>query len=142
MKDEDNALVVAAKETRLADEKALVKWSNPPPDSLRAQFTLGNKRPKEEWKLFLGDAWRVTIDGASNVNRAGAGIVLVSPSGTIHESVVSTGYPTTNNKAEYETLIAGLQLALRMGANSVHVFCNSPLIVAISTMITKPRMSA
>ncbi|XP_058216855.1 uncharacterized protein LOC131327735 [Rhododendron vialii] len=61
--------------------------------------------------------------------RAGAGIVLVSPSGTVHESVVSIGYPATNNEAEYEALIAGLQLALRLNADSVHVFCDSQLIV-------------
>ncbi|XP_058185755.1 uncharacterized protein LOC131302980 [Rhododendron vialii] len=58
-----------------------------------------------------------------------AGIVLVSPSGTIHESVVSIGYPATNNETEYEALIAGLQLALRLDADSIHVFCDSQLIM-------------
>ncbi|KAF7139120.1 hypothetical protein RHSIM_Rhsim07G0192700 [Rhododendron simsii] len=71
----------------------------------------------------------MTVDGASNVNGAGAGIVLVSPEGTVHESVVSIGYRATNNEAEYEALIAGLQLALQLDADSVHVFCDSKLIV-------------
>ncbi|XP_058217932.1 uncharacterized protein LOC131328958 [Rhododendron vialii] len=49
--------------------------------------------------------------------------------GTVHESVVSIGYPATNNEEEYEALIAGLQLALRLDADSVHVFCDSQLIM-------------
>ncbi|XP_058216592.1 uncharacterized protein LOC131327440 [Rhododendron vialii] len=61
--------------------------------------------------------------------RAGAGIVLVSPSGMVHESAVSIGYPATNNKAEYEALIVGLQLALRLDVDSAHIFCDSQLIV-------------
>lgn len=71
----------------------------------------------------------MTVDGASNVNGTGAGIVFVSLSGTIHENVVSIGYPAMNNEADYEALIIGLQLALRMEADSVHVFCDSRLIV-------------
>lgn len=117
MQDKANTLVVAAEEECLADEEAHVEWSNPPPESLRARFTLGSKRPKKEWKPFLGDAWRMTVDGASNINGVGAGIVLVSPSGTIHESVVSIRYLATNNEAKYEALIAGLQLALQMDAD-------------------------
>ncbi|KAF7130692.1 hypothetical protein RHSIM_Rhsim10G0132700 [Rhododendron simsii] len=71
----------------------------------------------------------MTVDGASNIHGAGAGIVLVSPEGTVHENVVSIGYRATNNEAEYEALITGLQLALRLGADSVHVFCDFRLIV-------------
>ncbi|KAI8536037.1 hypothetical protein RHMOL_Rhmol10G0224400 [Rhododendron molle] len=71
----------------------------------------------------------MTIDGASNVNGARARIVLVSRSGMVHESVVSIRYPAMNNEAEYKALIAGLQLALWMEANSVHVFYDSRLIV-------------
>lgn len=90
---------------------------------------MGNKRPKREWKLFFGDAWRLNVDEASNVNGAGLGIVLVSPSGTVHESVVSIDFPATNNEAEYEALIVGLTLALRLIADSVHVLCDSQLVV-------------
>ncbi|KAG5523796.1 hypothetical protein RHGRI_030701 [Rhododendron griersonianum] len=64
----------------------------------------------------------MTVDGASNIHGAEAGIVLVSLAGTVHESSVSIGYPATNNEAEYEALIAGLKLALRMEADSVHIY--------------------
>lgn len=71
----------------------------------------------------------MNVDGASNVNGAGASVVLVSPSGTVHESAISIGFPATNNEAEYEALIAGLTLSIRLGADSVHVLCDSQLVV-------------
>lgn len=129
LKDEANALATVAEEARIADEEAFVEWSNPSPEFLRARYTLGTKKPKREWKLFSGDAWQMMVDGASNINGAGADVILVSPSRTVHENVISIGYPATNNKAEYEALIAGLQLALRLEADSVHVFCGFWLVV-------------
>ncbi|XP_058216879.1 uncharacterized protein LOC131327762 [Rhododendron vialii] len=129
LQDEANALAAAAKEARIQEEEILEGPSNRPAEPLRAQYSLGRKKPKRQWKLFSGDAWRLTVDGVSNVHGAGASIVLVSPSGTVHESVVSIGYSATNNEAEYEALIAGLQLALRLDTDSVHIFCDSQLIM-------------
>lgn len=56
-------------------------------------------------------------------------LFLSRASGTVHESAVSIGYPTMNNKAEYEALIASLRLAFQLNADSVHVFCDSQQIV-------------
>lgn len=67
------------------------------------------------------------MDGVANIHGAGAGIVLVSPGGTLHESAVSIGFLATNNEAEYEALIVGLTLALQLGADSV--LCDSQLVV-------------
>ncbi|XP_058217376.1 uncharacterized protein LOC131328449 [Rhododendron vialii] len=122
-------LATAAEEARIQDKEVLEEPCSRPTEPLRARDTLGHKKLKRQWRLFSGDAWRMTVDGASNVHGAGAGIVLVSPSGTVHESVVSIGYPATNNEAENESLIAGLQLALLLDADSVHIFCDSQLIV-------------
>ncbi|XP_058223229.1 uncharacterized protein LOC131332938 [Rhododendron vialii] len=129
LQDEANALATAAEEARIQEEEVLEGPSSRPAEPLRARYSLGRKKPKRQWKLFSGDAWRLIVDGASNVHGVGAGIVLVSPSGTVHESVVSIGYTAMNNETEYEALIAGLQLALRLDADSVHVFCDSQLIV-------------
>ncbi|XP_058211474.1 uncharacterized protein LOC131323643 [Rhododendron vialii] len=129
LQDEANALANAAEEARIQEEEVLEGPSSRPAEPFRARYSLGRKKHKRQWKLCSGDAWRLTVDGASNVHGAGAGIVLVSPSGTVHESVVSIGYTATNNEAEYEALIAGLQLALRLDADSVHIFCDSQLIM-------------
>ncbi|XP_058202881.1 uncharacterized protein LOC131317340 [Rhododendron vialii] len=81
------------------------------------------------WHLFQGDIWRLHVDGASNSNGAGAGVVLVSPCGTLHESAISIDFPATNNEAEYEALLAGLRSAVAMEISNLVVYCDSQLIV-------------
>ncbi|PON44644.1 Ribonuclease H, partial [Parasponia andersonii] len=55
--------------------------------------------------------WRLYVDGSSNENRAGAGIVLISPKGHNIHYALRFKFPALNNEAEYEALIAGLKLA-------------------------------
>ncbi|KAG5516717.1 hypothetical protein RHGRI_037452 [Rhododendron griersonianum] len=86
--------------------------------------------PPHRAKIFTGHAWRLHVDGASNNCGAGAGVVLVSPSGTMHEHALSIGFPATNNEAEYEAVIAGLRLARHMGAEEVQVYSDSQLVVS------------
>ena len=42
--------------------------------------------------------------------------------------MVRLDFPTTNNEAEYEALIAGLDLAKVAGAMSVVIYCDSLVI--------------
>ena len=42
--------------------------------------------------------------------------------------MVRLNFPLTNNEAEYETLVAGLDLAKAVGATSVVVHCDSQVI--------------
>ena len=39
--------------------------------------------------------------------------------------MVHLDFPTTNNEAEYEALVAGLDLARAVGATSVVIYCDS-----------------
>ena len=39
-------------------------------------------------------------------------------------------FPTTNNEAEYEALVAGLDLAKAAGAENVVVHCNSQVVTS------------
>ena len=39
--------------------------------------------------------------------------------------MVRLNFPSTNNEAEYEALVAGLDLAKEVGAASVVIHCNS-----------------
>ena len=41
------------------------------------------------------------------------------------DCMVRLDYPTTNNEAEYETLVTGLDLAKVAGATSVVIYCDS-----------------
>ena len=55
-------------------------------------------------------------------------MVLLSPEGDVVECMIRLDFPTTNNEAEYETLVAGLDLAKAVGATSVVIYCNSQVI--------------
>ena len=51
------------------------------------------------------------MDGSSNRQAGRAGVVLHSPKGDEIECMVRLDFLTTNNEAEYEALIVGLDLA-------------------------------
>ena len=58
----------------------------------------------------------------------GASIVLLSPEGDTVECMVCLDFPTTNNEAEYEALVAGLDLAKATGAISVVIYYDSQVV--------------
>ncbi|XP_074336301.1 uncharacterized protein LOC141673449 [Apium graveolens] len=73
--------------------------------------------------------WTLYIDGASNVNRTGLGLVLKSPQGDMVAQSICCDFKATNNEAEYEALIMGLTMAKDMKIKNIDVNCDSLLIV-------------
>ena len=67
-------------------------------------------------------------DGSSNKQVGGASVVLLSLEGDVVECMICLNFPTTNNEAEYEALVAGLDLARVAGATSVVIYCDSQVI--------------
>ena len=67
-------------------------------------------------------------DASSNRQVGGADVVLLSPEGDVVECMVRLDFPTINNEAEYEALVAGLGLAKAAEATSVVIYCNSQVI--------------
>ena len=72
---------------------------------------------------------QVYVDRESNARRASIGIVLESPEGIKLERSLRLGFQASNNKVEYEALLAGLQAAKTLGATEVEVSSNSQLVV-------------
>ena len=72
--------------------------------------------------------WSMHTDGSSNRQAGGAGVVLLSPKGDVVECMICLDFPTTNNEAEYEALVAGLDLARAAGAISVVIYYDSQVI--------------
>lgn len=85
--------------------------------------------PSDCWKLFIGEMWKLFVDGASNKHGAGLGIMLTSSDGMIIEQAITLGFPASNNEAKYEALLVGLRSALRMKVSALMVFSNSKLVV-------------
>ena len=55
-------------------------------------------------------------------------MVLLSPKGDAVECIIRLDFPTTNNEAEYEELVVGLDLARAAGATSIVIYCDSQVI--------------
>ena len=75
------------------------------------------------------EVWSVYVDGSSAPESAGASILLVGPDKEEFKYFIKFTIPITNNVAEYEALLAGLQLAKRIRAKRVKVFADSQLVV-------------
>ncbi|XP_021760261.1 uncharacterized protein LOC110725102 [Chenopodium quinoa] len=60
--------------------------------------------------------WTVFTDGSSTVNGSGAGVVITSPEGKSFEYALKFSFNASNNEAEYEAAIAGLELCIALEA--------------------------
>ncbi|XP_074290528.1 uncharacterized protein LOC141617243 [Silene latifolia] len=80
---------------------------------------------EQSWE---GKAWTLHTNGASNQRGEGVGLVLRSPKGDLIVQVARCEFKATNNEAEYEALIIGLQLALDLKVMCLQVYNNSLII--------------
>ena len=65
--------------------------------------------------------WVVNVDGSSILYAGGIGVILKSSKGDKLRYAAYLQYQTTNNKAEYKTLLKGLELTKSLRAESVIV---------------------
>ena len=73
--------------------------------------------------------WRLFVDWAANAQGSGAGLILTSPEGIDIEYALRFEFQASNNEAEYETVIAGLNLAHSMEVDQLEVCSDSQLVV-------------
>ncbi|GJU24786.1 reverse transcriptase domain-containing protein [Tanacetum coccineum] len=72
--------------------------------------------------------WTLYTDEASSQRGVGAVLVLIDPSGTKYTYAIRLTFPSTNNKAEYEALLAGLRIAKKMKVHRLDVKVGSKLV--------------
>ena len=63
--------------------------------------------------------WKLFVDRAANAQGSGAGLILTCPEGIDIEYALRFGFQASNNEAEYEAIIAGLNLAHSMEVDSL-----------------------
>ena len=73
--------------------------------------------------------WKLSVDEASNAQGSGAGLILTSPEGIDIEYALRFGFHASNNEAEYEAVIAGLNLAHSLEVDQLEVHSDSQLVV-------------
>src|ERR1051325_7603682 len=82
-------------------------------------------------QIPIGDRrWTLHVDGASSSTGSGAGVLLKNEEDIIIEHSLTLAFPTSNNQAEYEALLAGLRLTEDIGARDIQVFIDSQLVAS------------
>jgi hypothetical protein len=134
------------KETKVKVIKGEEKVSSP--DRTKVESTVGhiniNHQVLEEGidntfilenSLFIDEekregSWGLDFDGAHSSTGSGVGIVLRSPDNETTLFSYRLEFNCTNNIAEYEALILGINLAIDMNIKDLHVKGDSDLIVS------------
>ena len=90
-----------------------------------AEYTQAEDKGAEGQKL-----WSIHMDGSLNQHSRGAGVVILTTKGDKIECMIRLDFPTTNNEAEYEALLVGLDLAKAAGAENMIIHCDSQVITS------------
>ena len=77
-------------------------------------------------------AWTLFFDGSVCTHDCGIGLVIISPRGASFEFAYTIKPYATNNQAEYEAVLKGLQLLKEVEADAVEIMGDSLLVRSIS----------
>lgn len=79
----------------------------------------------------MKDAHKLWTDGGArgNPGPAGIGVVLKDPEGNVVDEIAAGIGWATNNVAEYQGLIRGLELAIKHGVGKLEIYMDSMLVV-------------
>ncbi|XP_059669137.1 uncharacterized protein LOC132314276 [Cornus florida] len=102
-----------------------------------ADFLANHPSPEIESQVFdeLDSAsifmtpWILMFDGSSTSEGSGASIVIISPTGNQTSLSFFLDFRCSNNQAEYEALIIGLEILLEMAVRGVHIVGDSSLVI-------------
>jgi ribonuclease HI len=72
--------------------------------------------------------WKIYVDKASNAKRAEAGVVIITPEGSLIEKSIRLDFQASNNKAVYEAVLAGQNSAKILGARNLQLHCDFQLV--------------
>ena len=73
--------------------------------------------------------WKLSVDGAANAQGSGVRLILIYPKGIDIEYALRFGFRASNNEAEYEAVIAGLNLTHSMEVDQLEVCSDSQLVI-------------
>ena len=94
-----------------------------PDEDLMAVLQIEKEESPEE------DGWKMYFDGASNALRPDVGAVLISLEGNHCPFTAKLRFDCTNNVAEYEACVLGLQAAIEKKIKELTVYGDSALVI-------------
>ena len=110
----------------------VAEWTSTPDEEVH-ETTLPSEETSGNWIMYF--------DGAFSLQGAGAGVLLVAPTGEHLKYVIQMHFPkemSTNNTTEYDGLLADLRIAADLGVKNLIVRGDSQLVV---TQINKDYQS-
>jgi ribonuclease HI len=69
------------------------------------------------------------FDDSLKLEGAGAGVLLISPTGEQLKYILQIFWKVSNNEAEYEALLNGLRLAASLGIKRLLVYGDSAVVI-------------
>ncbi|XP_058211580.1 uncharacterized protein LOC131323752 [Rhododendron vialii] len=95
-----------------------------------AEWELSEELPDEDVMVVeVCPPWTMYFDGASHRSGAGAGVVFISPEGDVLPYAFTLTQNCSNNEAEYQALILGLEMAVEAKHLQLKVYGDSMLII-------------
>jgi ribonuclease HI len=91
------------------------------------------------------ELWTMFFDGSLMKTGAGAGLLSISPLGKHLRYVLRLHFPASNNVAEYEALVNGLRIAIKLGVRCLDARGDSQLVmdqVMKNSHCRDPKMEA
>ncbi|RVW60677.1 Retrovirus-related Pol polyprotein from transposon 17.6 [Vitis vinifera] len=88
-----------------------------------------SRRPNQHQESNEKEWWTLRVDGASRLSGSGVGLLLQFPTGEHLEQAIRLGFPTSNNEAEYEAILSGLDLACALSVSKLRIYSDSQLVV-------------
>jgi ribonuclease HI len=101
-------------------------------------FSKEDNIPLEQIDLDDG-MWHMHFDGSCSSEGSGAGIILYSPVGKIHNFSYRLEVSCTNNVTEFEALLLGIENAYNIGCGHLLVFGDFEFVVNLVCKIYSPR---
>ncbi|XP_019167861.1 PREDICTED: uncharacterized protein LOC109163566 [Ipomoea nil] len=95
-----------------------------------AEWELSDDLPDEDVLVIeILPPWKMYFDGASHREGAGAGVVFVTPECEVLPYSFTLTEQCSNNVAEYQALILGLEIAANMKQLRINIYGDSTLII-------------
>nr|CAN62505.1 hypothetical protein VITISV_010653 [Vitis vinifera] len=88
-----------------------------------------SRRPNQHQESSKQEWWTLLVDGASCSSGSGVGLLLQSPTGEHLEQAIRLGFSASNNEAEYEAILSGLDLVLALSVSKLRIYSDSQLVV-------------
>jgi ribonuclease HI len=76
------------------------------------------------------EVWRMYFDGSLKLKGAGVGNLFIALGGEQLKYAFQLLFPTSNNVAEYESLIHGLNIAISLGIKRLMVYGDSLVVIS------------